>query len=44
MRRLDPDVVYGEVLGQITGSVEPSPVLPGQPDEVSETTGVADAE
>lgn len=44
MRRLDPDVVYGEVLGAITGTVERLPVLPGEPDEASETTGVAEVE
>jgi glucose-6-phosphate dehydrogenase assembly protein OpcA len=44
MRRLDPDVVYGEVVGQLTGTTEALPVLPGQPDEVSDLTGAADAE
>jgi glucose-6-phosphate dehydrogenase assembly protein OpcA len=44
MRRLDPDVVYGEVLGRLTGTAEPLPSLPGQPDEASEASGVADAE
>jgi glucose-6-phosphate dehydrogenase assembly protein OpcA len=44
MRRLDPDIVYGEVVGQLTGTVESLPGLPGQPDEESETTGTADAQ
>ena len=35
MRRLDPDIVYGEVVGQVTGTVEALPVLPGQPDDAS---------
>jgi glucose-6-phosphate dehydrogenase assembly protein OpcA len=42
MRRLDPDVVYGEVVGRITGTLEPEPVLPGQPDEASQISGTAD--
>ncbi len=44
MRRLDPDEVYGEVVGQLTGTTEALPVLPGQPDEVSGISGAADAE
>jgi glucose-6-phosphate dehydrogenase assembly protein OpcA len=44
LRRLDPDVVYGEVIGRIGMVSEPDPVLPGQPDAASMVTGVSDAE
>jgi glucose-6-phosphate dehydrogenase assembly protein OpcA len=44
MRRLDPDIVYGEVVGQLTGTLEALPVLPGQPDEESAVSGTADAQ
>jgi glucose-6-phosphate dehydrogenase assembly protein OpcA len=41
MRRLDPDEVYGEVLGTITGRPEPLPVAVGRPDEASEVSGTS---
>ena len=41
LRRLDPDEVYGEVIGRVSGRDEPAPVLPGQPDDESGVTGVA---
>ena len=44
MRRLDPDEVYGEVVGMVTGVTEPAAALPGQPDVASEVSGAADAE
>jgi hypothetical protein len=46
LRRLDPDEVYGEVIGRVGGGhvAEPEPVLPGQPDEESSVTGVAESE
>ena len=44
LRRLDPDEVYGEVIGRVSGMVEPSPGLPGQPDAASGVTGVAGEE
>jgi glucose-6-phosphate dehydrogenase assembly protein OpcA len=44
MRRLDPDIVYGEVVGQLTGTLEALPVLPGQPDDESVVSGTADAQ
>jgi glucose-6-phosphate dehydrogenase assembly protein OpcA len=44
MRRLDPDVVYGEVVGQLTGRAEPVAGLPGRPDEASATSGFGTVE
>jgi glucose-6-phosphate dehydrogenase assembly protein OpcA len=44
LRRLDPDEVYGEVIGRIAGLDEPQPGLPGEPDAASAVTGVADEE
>ena len=44
LRRLDPDEVYGEVVGQLTGRTEPDAVLPGQPDEASAVSGAATAQ
>jgi glucose-6-phosphate dehydrogenase assembly protein OpcA len=42
MRRLDPDEVYGEVIGRLTTTAEPAPVPVGEPDAASWVTGVAD--
>ncbi len=44
MRRLDPDDVFGEVIGRVTGRTEDRPVQPGRPDAASEVSGVASAE
>ena len=46
LRRLDPDEVYGEVIGRVggAGSPEPEPGLPGEPDAASAVTGVADSQ
>ena len=44
LRRLDPDEVYGEVIGRVSGTTEPEPGLPGAPDVASEVTGVASEE
>jgi glucose-6-phosphate dehydrogenase assembly protein OpcA len=41
LRRLDPDEMYGEVVGRLTGRVEAEPVRPGQPDEASGVSGAA---
>jgi glucose-6-phosphate dehydrogenase assembly protein OpcA len=41
LRRLDPDEVYGEVIGRVSGRAEPTPVLPGAPDDESGVAGVA---
>jgi glucose-6-phosphate dehydrogenase assembly protein OpcA len=41
LRRLDPDDVFGEVIGRITGRTEAAPVHPGEPDEASGQSGVA---
>jgi glucose-6-phosphate dehydrogenase assembly protein OpcA len=44
LRRLDPDIVYGEVIGRIGMTAEPEPGLPGAPDAASMVTGVSDAD
>jgi len=44
MRRLDPDEVYGQVIGRVTGTAEPVPNPFGTQDVGSQTTGVSDTE
>ena len=44
LRRLDPDDVFGEVIGRLTGRVEAAPTHPGEPDDASGVSGVASSE
>ncbi len=44
LRRLDPDDVFGEVIGRLTGRHEAAPTHPGEPDEASGVSGVASSE